>query len=73
MPQYEHWRQEAIAKCVRKCAVCCSTDNIEVDHRYQSFYAIVREYEITDVIQAYECSALWDVDNGAPLCKLHHD
>ena len=47
--------------------------NIEVDHRYKSFYAIVREYGITNTIQAYECAVLWNVNNGAPLCKLHHD
>lgn len=73
MPQYQQWRQGVLEKFGRKCAVCGSTENIEVDHRYESFYAIVRKYGITNTIQAYECSALWDINNGAPLCKLHHD
>lgn len=73
MPQYQHWRQSVFEKFGRKCAVCGSTENLEVDHRYKSFYSIIKEYRITDTIQAYECSALWDVNNGAPLCKEHHD
>ncbi len=73
MPQYEHWRQAVLEKFSRKCAVCGSVDALEVDHRYKSFYAIVRDYGITNTIQAYECAALWDVNNGAPLCKICHD
>ncbi|MFA5936665.1 MAG: DUF4116 domain-containing protein [Candidatus Paceibacterota bacterium] len=73
MPQYEIWRQAVLEKFGRKCAVCGSTENLEVDHRYKSFYAIIKEYDITNIIQAYECPTLWNVNNGAPLCKIHHD
>lgn len=73
MPQYEHWRQAVFQKFGRKCAVCGSTENLEVDHRYMSFYAIMQKYGITNTVQAYECVLLWDVNNGAPLCKTHHD
>jgi hypothetical protein len=73
MPQYEHWRQAVIEKFGRKCVVCGSTKNIEIDHRYKSFYDIVRSHGIINTIQAYECAALWDVNNGAPLCKAHHN
>lgn len=73
MPQYRIWREEVLQKLGRKCIICGSTQNIEVDHRHNSFYSIVKLYEITNTVQAYECAALWDVDNGAPLCKEHHD
>lgn len=73
MPQYKIWREAVIKKFGRKCSVCGSTENIEVDHRFKSFYAIVRENRITDIVKAYECAELWNVDNGAPLCKKHHD
>lgn len=73
MPQYQHWRQSVFEKFGRKCAVCGETKNLEVDHRYKSFYAIVQENGITNTVQAYECAELWDVNNGAPLCKEHHD
>jgi len=73
MPQYEHWRQAVFKEFGRKCIMCGSTENLEVDHRFQSFYAIIKEYGITNTTQAYECAALWNVNNGAPLCKTHHD
>lgn len=73
MPQYEHWRHAVFEKFDRKCIVpACENRNLEVDHR-KSFYAIVREHGITNTIQAAECVALWDVNNGRPLCKPHHD
>ncbi|KKT62668.1 MAG: hypothetical protein UW55_C0010G0017 [Candidatus Giovannonibacteria bacterium GW2011_GWA2_44_26] len=73
MPEYERWRNAVLEKYGRKCAVCGSAENIEVDHRYRSFYAIVQLYQIENIVQAYECQALWDVNNGAPVCKKHHD
>lgn len=73
MPQYQIWREEVLKRLGRRCAVCGSTEDLEVDHRYVSFYKIVKRYEITNTVQAYECAALWDVNNGAPLCKLHHN
>jgi hypothetical protein len=72
MPQYNHWRQEVFKKLGRKCAVCSVTEGLEIDHRYESFGAIVRKHKITNIVQAYECQALWDVNNGAPLCPIHH-
>ena len=72
-PQYKHWRNSVLEKFGRKCAVCGSIENIEVDHRYKSFYAIIRSHGVMNIIQAYECAALWDVNNGAPLCKAHHN
>lgn len=73
MPQYSLWRQDVLNRFGKKCAICGSTDNIEVDHRYKSFYAIIKQNNIMNTIQAYECHALWDINNGAPLCKAHHD
>ena len=73
MPQYEHWRQSVFEKFGRKCAVCGNTENLEVDHRYKSFYRIVTICGVKNIVQAYGCAELWDVNNGAPLCKPHHD
>ena len=73
MPEYEHWRQAVFKERGRKCTRCGSTENLEIDHRFKSFYAIIKEYGVTNTNQAYECPVLWSVDNGAPLCKTHHD
>ena len=72
MPEYEHWRQAVFKERGRKCSECGLTEDLEIDHRFKSFSAIIKEYGIRNTIQAYECPALWSVDNGAPLCKKHH-
>ena len=48
MPQYKIWRQAVLEKFGRKCAVCGSKNNLEVDHRYKSFYVIIKEANITN-------------------------
>ena len=76
MPRYAVWRQDVLAKYGRRCAVGgpeCTKD-LEVDHFPRSLYSLVLMYGIQNAgIQAYECTALWDVNNGAVLCKFHHD
>lgn len=74
MPAYENWKQRVFEKFGgRRCMKCGSTENIEVDHRYKSFYSIINKYGIINKDQAYECVELWDIENGAPLCKKCHD
>lgn len=73
MPEYNKWRDAVLTKNDRICSVCGSNNAIEVDHRYYSFYSIVRRNNLKTVIDAYECKELWDINNGAPLCKQCHD
>lgn len=72
MPVYKKWREDVLQKFDHKCMVCGSPSDIEVDHRYYSFYSIIQLHNITSTVEAYECRALWDVSNGAPLCKVCH-
>ncbi len=72
MPRYQVWRDDVFKRFGRRCSICGSTENLEVDHRV-SLYSLVRFHRITDTVGAYECDDLWRVDNGNPLCKEHHD
>lgn len=72
MPKYAVWREDVLKKHGRRCSICASTENIEVDHRH-SLYSLIRIYKITNTQQAYECDALWEIENGNPLCKSCHD
>jgi len=73
MPEYIKWRDDVLKKYDSTCSVCGSIKAIEVDHRHKSFYSIVRRNNLRNVIDAYECKELWDISNGAPLCKQCHD
>ncbi|GEM_PF-4245898 len=73
MPQYEKWRQGILLKFGRQCSDCGFTENIEVDHHPKSFYAIIQKYGITNTAQAHRCVALWNLNNGRPLCKSCHN
>ena len=72
MPIYENWKKEAIVKSGGKCEMCGETTGLEVHHRI-SFHKIVTYYKITNIVQAFQCHALWNVDNGSVLCKNCHD
>lgn len=72
MPKYAVWREDVLLKHGRRCSICGSTENIEVDHRH-SLYSLVRIYGITNLDEAYACDALWEVGNGNPLCRPCHD
>jgi hypothetical protein len=72
IPRYNHWRKAVFEKFGKKCEICNSVKDIEVHHR-KSFDAIIKENNITNIIQAYEYDALWNVNNGSPLCKLCHE
>ena len=75
MPKYAVWRQDVLARYARKCAIndpLCK-GGLEVDHFPRSLYSLVSMCEIRTTMQAYECAALWDVNNGGVLCKSHHD
>ena len=70
--EYELWRKKVLERYGGKCAVCRTTENIEVDHRFKSFHKILKENGIRSVMDAYECEELWDVNNASALCKKHH-
>lgn len=73
MPEYQMWRKRILERDGRRCVVCGSTENLEVDHRYESLDSIIWRHNITTKIEAYACRVLWDINNGAVICKGCHD
>ena len=72
MPKYKKWREDVFQKNGRECEVCGEKENLEIHHR-TSFYSIIKTYDIDDVYKAFECNALWDIDNGSVICKFCHE
>ena len=72
MPKYKKWREDVFQKNGRKCEICGKKENLEIHHR-TSFYSIIKTYSIDDIYKAFECDALWDIDNGSVVCKFCHE
>lgn len=72
MPKYSNWRNAVFVRCGRACEICGETKGLEIHHRV-SFDAIQRAYKISTIVQAFECDALWNVNNGSVLCKQCHE
>jgi DNA repair exonuclease SbcCD ATPase subunit len=71
MPKYSNWRTAIFERCGKRCEMCGSTKDLEIHHR-TSFDALLRHYQINTVEKAFECDALWDLNNGSVLCKECH-
>lgn len=68
--EYKLWR----ALCLQRdgcCQQCGSKVNLEVDHLCR-LRDLLREFQVTTVNLAKQCSALWDVSNGTTLCHSCH-
>jgi len=72
MPKYSTWKNEVFEKCGRKCEMCGETNELEIHHR-DSFDSMLKAFEINKAKDAFECNALWRVDNGSVLCKKCHE
>ena len=71
--EYALWRDAVFRRDDWLCRRCGkpSIGNIEA-HHVKSFSTILYEHKIQNVIQAYACTELWDVDNGITLCEECH-
>ena len=72
MPRYSNWRKDVFEKNGRQCEMCGEINGLEIHHR-TSFDSILRLYKINTLAEAFECDALWIINNGSVLCKKHHD
>jgi hypothetical protein len=69
LPEYQIWKVAIIA---RDGGVCrCGAPGAHI-HHVKPFSEILGTNSITTIEQAIECSELWDVSNGATLCRPCH-
>lgn len=72
MPIYTNWKNTAIAKSGGRCEMCGETTGLQVHHRV-SFHKIITHYRVTNIMEAFQCHALWEVSNGSVLCEDCHN
>ena len=72
MPRYENWQNAVFLKCGRKCEMCGKTNVPLQVHHLRSFHSLLKLNRISTNVQAFECPALWDPNNGSVLCEECH-
>jgi hypothetical protein len=72
MPQYKSWRQAVFQRDNYTCKMCGDRGGIlNADHIVPFSYILERE-QIRSVIDARNCSFLWNIENGRTLCETCH-
>ena len=71
-PEYTIWKNSIYSKKGKRCEKCGSTERLEI-HHIKSFHSIVRAYQMGINNKKKTQTLLWNVNNGAVLCKKCHD
>jgi len=71
--KYAEWRLLVFQRDNFICQECEDNTggNLNADH-IKPFSIILKENKIQTVEQAYDCSELWDLNNGRTLCEFCH-
>lgn len=66
--EYRQWRDDVFSRDNFICQGCNVRGGKLHAHHIKAFIVILKEYNITSLKQALECSELWSINNGATLC-----
>lgn len=66
------WRLAVISRAGNACRECGSTQFLTA-HHIVHFRDICDRFNLTNMIRAYKCRALWDITNGVCLCTRCHE
>lgn len=70
MPEYNLWRKSVLKKNNGRC-IRCGHPASHAHHIYDYCF-IAREFKLKSLADAQNCRLLFDIRNGAPLCKKCH-
>lgn len=70
MTEYRKWADAVRSRDVF-CVKCGSVEKLESHHK-RLFSELLQENKITNRMEARQCEALWDINNGETLCQKHH-
>lgn len=69
---YQNWRRAVFERDNYTCQICQERGGeLNADH-IKPFAALVRESQVADIGEAWDCPTLWDVANGRTLCLPCH-
>lgn len=70
--KYRQWRSDVFTRDDFICQECGRRGGHLHAHHIKSLSLIMELNDITTFEQAFECSELWDINNGITLCNKHH-
>lgn len=70
---YKEWRRQIFERDNYTCQFCSIRGGVELapDH-IKAFSVILKNNQITTVLEAEQCAELWDINNGRTLCHPCH-
>ena len=77
LPKYKQWRSDVFQRDNWTCQTCRAKNGngeeiyLEAHHK-KGLAKIIKESNITSIIEAQLCKELWDLDNGITLCVDCH-
>ena len=73
--EYKQWRSDVYSRDYWTCQTCDKKGGkIKIEaHHIKPFAQIIKENNVTSLIEAQLCSELWDIDNGVTLCENCHN
>jgi len=71
--KYRQWRSDVFTRDNFTCQVCDRRGTYLEAHHLKKFVAILKEYNIKTIDEAFECEELWNINNGITLCLKCHN
>jgi len=70
--EYQEWRLKVFTRDNYTCCNCHKVGGYLEAHHIKELYLILKEKNIKTMEQARNCKELWDINNGATLCRECH-
>lgn len=72
MPEYAEWRTKVYERDDFTCQYCGERGGQLEAHHLKRFAQIIKENDIKTIIDARDCSEMWNTENGITLCINCH-
>jgi 5-methylcytosine-specific restriction endonuclease McrA len=71
--KYAEWMKKIYKRDNYTCCVCGDANGGNLNAHYiKPLYKIIRDNNLIDLIDALECSEIWDTNNGKTICEKCH-
>lgn len=72
MPEYIEWRSSIFERDNWTCKTCNKNGVVINAHHIKPFIQIIKDNNISSIIEARNCPELWNKNNGVTLCEECH-